>query len=156
MKAFNVYVRPILEYNSPVWNPFLTQDVNSIEYVQRFFTRRAFRRCKIPYSSYEDRLNKINAVKLSTRRQTTDHIMTYKILNNLVDIPVTDILRYRNTPYRLRGHNLALEAPRRNSSSARNFFGQRVVKTWNNLQSEVVNSTNLASFKTKLKNSQAS
>ena len=37
--AFNVYVRPILEYCSVVWNPCLIKDINAIEGVQRRFTK---------------------------------------------------------------------------------------------------------------------
>jgi len=33
--AFVVYVRPILEYNSVVWSPWLKQDIDQIEKVQR-------------------------------------------------------------------------------------------------------------------------
>ena len=38
--AFKVYVRPILEFNSIIWNPFLIRDINCIEQVQRRFTKR--------------------------------------------------------------------------------------------------------------------
>ena len=40
IKAFTTYVRPLLEYNSPVWSPFLLKDINSLESVQRRFTKR--------------------------------------------------------------------------------------------------------------------
>ena len=39
-RAFLVYVRPLVEYNSVVWSPHLKQDINLIESVQRRFTRR--------------------------------------------------------------------------------------------------------------------
>ena len=37
-QVFISYVRPILEYNSPVWNPWLLQDIRCVERVQRFFS----------------------------------------------------------------------------------------------------------------------
>ena len=151
MKAFQVYVRPILEYSSSTWNPFLSQDVQAVEYVQRFYTRRVFRRCKIPFNSYEDRLMKLGIQKLSTRRENTDNIITYKMLHNLVDIPYSEFFQYRNNPYSLRGHGPKLTAPKRNSNVARNCFGHRIVKPWNSLPREVVNSESLETFKTKLK-----
>jgi len=40
VKAFKVYVRPILEYNSPVWSPSFVKDILLIESVQRKFTKR--------------------------------------------------------------------------------------------------------------------
>ena len=55
-RVFISYVRPILEYNTPVWNPWLIQDIKCVERVQRFFTRALFVRVKLPTMSYTDRL----------------------------------------------------------------------------------------------------
>lgn len=35
---FKVYARPIVEYASPIWSPFLSKDINAVESVQRRFT----------------------------------------------------------------------------------------------------------------------
>ena len=35
LKAFVTYVRPKLEYISPVWNPYLKKDVHSFESIQK-------------------------------------------------------------------------------------------------------------------------
>jgi hypothetical protein len=40
VKAFKVYVRPILEYASTAWSPHLVKDIEQIEAVQRRFTKR--------------------------------------------------------------------------------------------------------------------
>ena len=55
-QVFTSYVRPILEYNTLVWNPWLIQDIKCVERVQRFFTRAVFVRVKLPTMSYTDRL----------------------------------------------------------------------------------------------------
>ena len=39
-KAFATYVRPLLEYASPVWSPVTVGNINKIESVQRRFTKR--------------------------------------------------------------------------------------------------------------------
>ena len=39
-KAFVTYIRPILEYASNIWSPYLLKHVNLIEKVQRNFTKR--------------------------------------------------------------------------------------------------------------------
>lgn len=39
-RAFVVYVRPLIEYCSPVWAPCYLTDIRKIESVQRKFTRR--------------------------------------------------------------------------------------------------------------------
>ena len=38
-KAFITYVRPLLEYNSVVWNPYQKDLISCIEKVQRRFTK---------------------------------------------------------------------------------------------------------------------
>ena len=40
MRAFIVYVRPIVEYCSVIWSPYLKQDIETVEKVQRRFTKR--------------------------------------------------------------------------------------------------------------------
>ena len=38
-KAFTVYVRPMLEYCSPVWSPCHIGNINKLDSVQRMFTK---------------------------------------------------------------------------------------------------------------------
>ena len=57
--TFNTYIRPILEYNSPVWNPHLQFQIDKLEKIQRHFIKRAFEKCNIPFSSYQDPLKKL-------------------------------------------------------------------------------------------------
>ena len=40
VKAFITYVRPLLEYNSPIWSPASIRDILRIQGVQRKFTKR--------------------------------------------------------------------------------------------------------------------
>ena len=59
IKAFNTYVRPLLEYGISVWNPCSIGDINRLESVQRSFTYKVLLKCKIPYNDelrYNDRL----------------------------------------------------------------------------------------------------
>ena len=53
VKAFKVHVRPILEFNSPVWSPSLLKDILVVESVQRKFTKRI---SSMPGLSYYSRL----------------------------------------------------------------------------------------------------
>ena len=39
-KVFITYIRPLLEYNSVVWNPYKKSYISLIEKVQRRFTKR--------------------------------------------------------------------------------------------------------------------
>jgi len=41
VRAYLVYVRPLVEYNSVVWSPYTVQDIEAIEQVQRRFTKKS-------------------------------------------------------------------------------------------------------------------
>ena len=49
LKAFITYVRPIVEYNSSLWNPSKRNSMNCVklEKVQRRFTKRLFSICNL-------------------------------------------------------------------------------------------------------------
>ena len=53
-RAFITYVRPILEYCSPVWTPVYKTDIKRLESVQRRFTKKLD---GLNHMSYEHRLN---------------------------------------------------------------------------------------------------
>ena len=76
----------ILEYNSPVWNPWLLKDIRCVERVQRFFTRGIFKRVKLPTMSYADRLLYQGFHSLEYRRVFSNHLMCFKIVKDLVDL----------------------------------------------------------------------
>jgi len=57
IRAFIVYVRPILEYNCVIWSPSLKRDIDLIEKVQRRFTKRLR---GLKDLSYTERLLRLN------------------------------------------------------------------------------------------------
>jgi len=79
-KAYTVYVRPILEYASSVWSPHFIKYINSIENVQRHFTKRISSITELPYL---ERLAVMDLEPLELRRIKTDLTMYFKIYNNL-------------------------------------------------------------------------
>ena len=60
MKVFIVYVRPMLEFSSTVWNPMTKQNISKVESVQKRFTKRLVGLSKI---SYNRRLEMLYTVK---------------------------------------------------------------------------------------------
>ena len=65
VRAFKVYIRPILEYASTAWSPSYIYLINLLESVQRSFTKR------IPgcsHLSYPERLSLLNLHTLEQRR----------------------------------------------------------------------------------------
>ena len=57
VRAFTVYVRPLLEHNSVIWSPQLKQDITAVEQVQRRFTKRLHGLRDLPYT---ERLTLLN------------------------------------------------------------------------------------------------
>jgi hypothetical protein len=77
-KAFVVYVRPLVEYCSPVWSPCTVTAINKLESVQRMFTKRLAGLSSVPY---DNRLNALGLVRLEVRRIYADLVMCYKIVH---------------------------------------------------------------------------
>jgi len=74
--AFCTYVRPLLEYCSPVWSPHTQCLINRIEKVQRHFTKRI---AGLWSMSYDKRLRTLGLQSLEYRRVIYDLILYYKI-----------------------------------------------------------------------------
>ena len=72
-RAFITYVRPLLEYASPVWSPSHIYLINVIESMQRSFTKRL---PEMRTLSYSDRLERLELQTLKHRRLITDLVRT--------------------------------------------------------------------------------
>ena len=83
--AFNVLVRPILEYACPVWNPYLVKHIVGIESIQRRATRLICGSDK----SYSERLTKLNWSTLDFRREYLCLVQLYKIIHGYSNVPLS-------------------------------------------------------------------
>ena len=99
LKAFITYVRPKLEYNSPVWNPYPKKDTLLLESVQKKFTRNVFLRCNIPFRSDADRLDKLGIKSLEYRRLQFDIILMFKIYHKLSDLQFDNYCEHCDRKY---------------------------------------------------------
>ena len=63
-KIFTIYVRPILEYATVIWNPLEKKLIQKVESVQKHFTYRTFKRANTRYFNYENRLRILKAKSL--------------------------------------------------------------------------------------------
>ena len=70
-KAFITYVRPLLEYCSPVWSPHCNNLIDKIERVQRYFTKSMTGLLNV---SYHDRLKILGLHSLEHRRVNSDSV----------------------------------------------------------------------------------
>lgn len=79
---YNTYVRSIIEYGSPIWNPNYNNAITQLERIQKRYTRFIYRKFHYPTESYETRLIRLEMFSLENRRLLTDELVLYKIMNN--------------------------------------------------------------------------
>ena len=82
IRAFIIYMRPLLKYCSPVWCPHFKQDIDLIENVQRSFTRKVFYCCNLVNKSYDDKLTYLGLQRLELRRIYAGLIYMFKLIHN--------------------------------------------------------------------------
>ena len=95
-RAFVIYVRPLLEYCSPVWCPYHKSDIETIENNQRTFTRKLFRMCNFAPACYADRLTCIGLQRLELRCIDTDLLFMFKLFHCLIACGLKLALQYAN------------------------------------------------------------
>ena len=151
IQLYKTYVRPKVEYNTPVWSPFLLGDIRKIEAIQRKFTKRICLRCQIPFKSYEDRLRKLNLQPLYYRRIYFDLLFLFKIINNSV-LDFHQYFHFQDHPYNFRNNTRKI-IPNNDfkHNTWRGSFFYRAPKYWNKLERETTSCNTLISFKNKLK-----
>ena len=82
LKLYKIYVRPKLEFSTPIWSPFLKNDITKI---QKRFIKFACQKCNIPFSSYSDRLTKLNLESFEYRCRINDLTFLYKTIHDCLD-----------------------------------------------------------------------
>lgn len=138
-------VRPILEYSTCVWSPYLKKDIRRVEAIQRRATKLVQ---NIRHFDYEDRMKSLGLPTLEYRRKRNDLIQVYKAFHGLDDIKWQDMfIRSTNDT---RGHSLKLFKRQCRTTQRLNTFAFRVIDSWNNLSEETVNATSLNMFKSRL------
>ncbi len=138
---YQTYVRPILEYASPAWSPRLKGNIDRLESVQRYFTRRLFSAC---YKPYMERLSGLQLDSLEIRRIKAGLMLLYKCINDLADIDSSNSMRFSHS---FRGHNLNWYRFYSQTGVRKCFWLNRLVTFWNNLDGIVVNAPTISVFK---------
>lgn len=133
LQGYKGYVLPILEYCSIIWSPQLLGDIDKIERVQRYFTRRLLDRLNRPAMHYIDRLKLFNLESLESRRLKADLIFLYKMIKKHVDVNVNHFFTFSNIS-RTRGHEYKMIINICNTAIRKSFYSQRIIHIWNNLK----------------------
>ena len=146
VKLYKTLVRPLVEYASPVWNQKKIKNVKLLEGIQRRATKLVAQVKDLPYPLS---LQKLNLKTLEYRRKRNDIIEVFKIFEAYNDVnykkffdqPVASITR---------GHKYKITKNRCNTNIRQNFFTNRIIKTWNNLPENIIDSESIETFKTRL------
>ena len=151
MRAFTVYVRPLLEYACCVWSPHHVGQIAQVESVQRRFTKRLPGYANL---SYKERLLRLNIDSLEMRRLRQDLLFTYKIVFGIINDVACNFFTLANTVHEknTRGHKYKIHVKYSRLDVRKYFFSQRVVRPWNCLPATAEHFSSIYVFKRFLKN----
>lgn len=145
-KLYNSYVRPLLEYCSQVWAPYLRKDIEMLESVQRRATRMI---SGFEGKSYKERLKELGMYSVERRFLRGDMIQVFKIFKSFDNIETNKFFTVDHGSV-TRGHNKKIKKRTCHLDIRKYSFGNRVVNFWNGLPQGVVSSDSLATFKKSL------
>ena len=102
------------------------------------------------HKTYRERLHALNLITLEERRIYTDLIYLFKIIHGKID---TDLLRFFSfNQMNTRGHRYKLLLNISRINCHKYHFCNRVIKPWNDLPNDVINSESVDQFKQRLLN----
>lgn len=148
LQLYKSLIRSRVEYSSPLWNPHKISDIQSIENIQRQFTRRISGLTEL---HYWDRLKSLKLMSLQRRRERYCIIHVWKIFNNICPNDIE--MKFKHNP-RL-GNKVIIPALNTKASKAAvsvydHSFKVSAAQMWNILPKEVNEKITLESFKTAL------
>jgi len=124
-KTFCTYVRPFLEYSTPVWSPHYQYFIFKIEDVQRLTGMNNL--------NYLESLKALGISSLERRRLERDLILCYNLFYGICEI----LLPFKLCVSVTRGNSCKLVKTSCNTNAAKYFYTNRIVLAWNSLSDTV-------------------
>jgi hypothetical protein len=150
IRTYKSLIRPILEYCSSVWSPSRRDLISNLERVQRKVTKLVFK----SYLPYSERLQKLQLPSLQWRRTYLDLLRTHQVVHGNVSIR-KQLFKFTSevstSTVNLRRHRFSLYHAGVHCELYRNQFANRVITKWNALPDNLLDITQFALFKSKLK-----
>lgn len=149
LRAYKMYIRPILEYGTPVFGPTKVKNIEVLDKVQNSFTRKLLLRSRqFDYRSIPDsteRCRTFGLEPLSLRRKKFDLLMVHKILQGAIHLGGCRFFTTRISS--TRGAAVKLSYPRARCSVRSCYFTCRAGSEYVRLSKRVSLPSNISSFK---------
>ena len=136
-------VRPHLEYAVQLWDPYMQNDIDKLESVQKFALKLVTHQWDANYNSM---LEVTDIPRLSERRLHLKLAQVYKIIHNLCYFPEAIFQRQAAHSERL-ARTDTLRCPFARTNYFYNSFVPSSIAAWNSLDDSQVCTTTLSSFK---------
>ena len=148
-QAYKTYVKPVLEYACPIWDPHTKKNVTALEKVQRAGARFVSGN----YHDYKPGamtsiLKDLRWEPLAQRRNTIKLQTLHGIIHRRLDVPIPPC--YSQLSRRTRGHNQCYFIPAIASEVLKTSFFPTAFHLWNKLSQDAVGCECQEAFKSAL------
>ena len=133
VKLYKIYARLYLDYACVVYSPHCLYLIDTVESIQRHFTKRFHNLCNL---SYVNRLQVIALESLELPKLQTDLSVIHKILHNDIDSSLRNSF-FHNNVMGIRGNCFKLYKNSFRLDIRKYFFTCKVV-VWNSLDNVIV------------------
>ena len=142
--AYNMLVRPKLEYGSIAWSPHTQNNIDTLEKIHRSAARFVVHDHRRT-TSVTHMQDKLGWQTLETRRLQHQLVFLYKIKYNLLNISLPQHLVVPCTRTRNSDPNKFVQIPTRINTYAYSFY-PRIIRAWNLLPNEILRLSSIDTF----------